>query len=343
MSALDAALEVVRPTLDSSLVSAKIFGLMCGYWAKWKNSTYTVTDVEVVSTSDLYNPESGRKSRSFTVAGKLDVRAVDVAARRVLFDHKTTSEAIEDPNGSYWRQLVVEGQASHYMLLEWLNEQKVDYAIWDAVKKPGISPKAISKADQKALQETKQYFGFDATKDELESVAADGRETNSLYSKRLAYDCSIERPEAYFQRRQVPRLNAEVVEYAKELWGHGQDILHSRQEDRWPRNSGACMLYGRPCMYLGVCSGHDTIDSENWKIKTNVHNELPIIGQNGGKDVLTNSRIRTFQTCRKKHYFQYELGVERVEEEETESLHFGSQFHLAMEVFFNYLKEHLGQ
>ena len=97
------------------------------------------------------------------------------------------------------------------------------------------------------------------------------------------------------------------------------------------------MNYGSPCVYLGICSGYDTPDSEKWQRKGNVHVELPTL-QGDGRDVLTNSRIRCFQTCRRKHYYQYELGIERIDEEEREALYFGNCWHTAQEAYFNALR-----
>jgi len=336
---LDAALEVIRPVLDDSdvskqIVAAKVAGLMAGYDAKWLDAPYHIDAVESVMTADLYNPETGRKSRSFTTAGKLDVRATEIGTgKKVLFDHKTTSEDISDPNSPYWRQLVVEGQATHYMLLEHLNGQKVDAAVWDVIRKPGISPKGLTKADLAETLTTGLYMGYKASEDDLGSLAADGRETPRMYTARLANDCINERPQWYFQRRTIPRLDGEILEYAADQWDIGQDILHARAENRNPRNSGACMLYHSPCKYLGVCSGHDTIDSENWVVKDWVHPELPQL-PGRGTDILTNSRMRTFQTCKRKHLYQYEMGVDRVENEEREVLFFGNLAHEAMEQFF---------
>jgi hypothetical protein len=45
--------------------------------------------------------------------------------------------------------------------------------------------------------------------------------------------------------------------------------------------------------------------------------------------VLTNSRLGVFRTCRRKHYYEYELGIERLDEEEAESLYFGTLWHEA--------------
>jgi hypothetical protein len=291
-------------------------------------------------TSDLYNPETGRKSRSFTTAGKLDVRATEIATgSKILFDHKTTSVDIIDPNAPYWRILQIEGQVSHYMLLEWLNQNKVDFGLWDVIRKPSISPKAVAKADAKEVLASRRYFEFELDDYELGQFEVDSRETTAMYAARLAHDCTHERPDWYFQRRKVARLDAEVRDYAMELWGHAQDILLTRNTGRWPRNSGACFTYNSPCKFLGICSGHDSVDSGAWETKAWVHPELPVLNNGRGVDVLTNSRVRTFQSCRRKHYFQYELGIEKIDEEEKEALFFGNMKHEALEQYFLALKK----
>lgn len=338
---IEAAIEVLKPGLAASepserIIAAKCMGLMWGYNARWANAPYLIESVERTVTSNLYNPETGRNSRSFRVAGKIDVMAREEGTDRyVIFDHKTTSEDISDPDSPYWRQLTVEQQATHYMLIEWLNARKVDYAIWDVVRKPGISPKLLTKKEQEHTYHTRKYLSdeFLLNQDDLDELAATGRETPRMYSARLALDCTIERPQWYFARRQVARLDAETLEYGKELWEHSQEILHARQTNRHARNSGACLLYGSPCKFLGICSGHDTVDSDKWRRREWVHPELPVL-DGTGKDILTNSRIRTFQTCRRKHQLQYEMGIERVDAEEREALIFGTKFHEALEAYF---------
>ena len=101
-----------------ALVLAKCRGLMAGYDSKWKGAPYLVGAVETLVESDLWNPETGRKSRTFRVAGQLDVTGWHATTgRRVIFDHKTTSDDIADPVSPYWKQLRVEAQPSHYALL----------------------------------------------------------------------------------------------------------------------------------------------------------------------------------------------------------------------------------
>jgi hypothetical protein len=333
---LAAGREVLIPLLEDQdaskrLIGAKCLGLLAGYDAKWRNAPYKIDDVECVLTSDLYNPATQRKSRTFTLAGKIDVRATEIGTgKKVIFDHKTTSDDIADPNSSYWRQLVVEGQVDQYMLLEWLNGNKVDLAIWNCVKKPGISPKGVAKKDITETLHFGKYFDYGMSTEELNILKETGRESDIMYSARLAYDCTFERPDHYFQRRSVPRIESEVLEYAADIWDHAQYIITMRQSKRYPRISKACMLHHSACQFLGLCSKHDTLDSGNWTTKTWVHPELGIIGQGNGNEILTNSRLQTL-ICPQKHYLQYELGVEKIDQEEREVLFFGNCWHLALE------------
>lgn len=50
---------------------------------------------------------------------------------------------------------------------------------------------------------------------------------------------------------------------------------------------------------------------------------------NDGRHILSNSRIRSFKTCPRKHYFEYVLGVRR---EPTEALRLGSAVHHGLDL-----------
>lgn len=340
MNALDAALKAIDAQYDwkrcdesQLLVRAKCRGLLRGYDARWRNAGWQTNAVETVVTSDFWNPTTGRKSRTFTVAGKLDAVATH-SGKTYVIDHKTTSSDISDPNGSYWRQLVVEGQPSHYMLLEWLNGRKPDGAVWDVTRKPGISPKKLDKATRQSVIANGTYCGEQVSIEDRQALGnGEERESFEMYEMRLTAE-TLEQPDRYFQRRNVPRLDSELHEYAAEIWDIGQEILTARRTERHYRNSGACMLYGSPCQFLGICSGYDTPDSDKWKKKPDVHPELNGEVQDG-RDVLTNSRLRCFQTCRRQHFFKYELGIERHEAEDRESLFFGTVFHIGLEAWWD--------
>ena len=320
---------------DADLIRAKCRGLLHGYDARYRNAGYVPISVEQTYTAPLINPETNRPSTKHRMAGKLDVLC-QYNGQMVVFDHKSTSQDITDPAGPYWRQLVVEGQVSHYMLLVWQHGTKADSAVWDVMRKPLIKPKKLKPADAKAATSLREYCNRPVSQESVDAVVRDGRETAEMYEARVAWECTQEEPDRYFQRRQVPRLDSELLEYARELWEHSQEILHARSTDRHARNSGACMLYNAPCKFLGICSGYDTPDSDKWVRKPQVHVELPEL-DGDGREHITNSRIRCFQTCRRKHYFQYELGIERADEEEREALFFGSCWHEGLRAWWETL------
>jgi hypothetical protein len=330
LAAVNAA--TIRADESQQIIAAKCRGLLAGYDARWSNSDIQPLLVEEMREADLFNPETNRKSRAFRTAGKLDVIA-QRRGRRLIVDHKTCSQDI-GPDAPYWRQLAIEGQATLYILLEWMNGVQVDEALWDVTRKPTIAPKKLTKGERMGVSARRSYCGRTISQESLNALQCDERETLEMYEARLADDCTNERPEWYFQRRTLPRLDNELLEYAQELWEHGQELLHVRNTDRHVRNPGACMLYGTPCKFLGICSGHDSPESDRWQQKGQVHNELPLLNGDG-RDVLTNSRIRCFQTCRRKHYYEYELGIERQDEEEKESLFFGSLYHAGLNAWWS--------
>jgi hypothetical protein len=338
---LDAALSALNRCIPidekQGLVVTKCRGLMRGYSRRWAETPYIVDEVESVVESELWNPESGRRSRTFRLAGKLDVTGW-LNGRRVIIDHKTASDDIGDPNSPYWRQLIVEAQPSYYSLMEWLNGRKVDDVVWDVVKKPAIRPKEVAKKDQEATLRTGLYFGSGLSDDAKAYLRETGRENFEMYEARLAYDCAETRTEWYFQRRSILRLDSALSEYATDLWENAQEVLHSRNTGRHAKNHKACLYKNTPCKFLGICSGYDEPTSDNWEKKQQVHAELPTLSGDG-RDVLTNSRMGEFMLCRQKHYLSYELGIERQDEEEAEALFFGSLWHSAQEAWWLALRD----
>lgn len=335
-TALQMAFDAI-PYDCEPLIAAKVRGLMRGYDARWHDANFITESTEQYVEAPLANIETNRSSRTFVLGGVIDVVGWQ-HERKMLIDHKSTSQDISDPNAPYWRQLQIEGQASQYMLLEWMNGRKVDGAIWDVMRKPQISPKKLSKAERASVVATHKYFDYRVSLETLNELQVEERETLEMYESRLSHDCTHERPEWYFQRRPVMRLDSEMYEYAKEVWDHGQEIIQTRANNRHVRNPGACMLYGTPCKFLGICSGHDMPDSDKWRTKQCVHNELTSKIEGSGKDILTNSRIRCFQTCKRKHFYEYELGIEKQDEEEREALLFGTVWHLALSAWFDFFK-----
>lgn len=331
---LMAALDSLPTTGDEQtlLIAAKCRGLMIGYDNRWKNAGWETISVEQVFHLPVINPETGHPSRTFQQAGKYD-GIIAREGRDYLLEHKTTSEDISDPNSSYWRRLVIDSQVSAYVLANWQDGRKLDGTVYDVIKKPGIRPKQLTNAECKEIVQGGTYLGYQLSEELRCSVVTSKQvEPLELYSIRLTDD-TLNNPQKYFCRRVIPRMDSEIVEYAKEVWEVGQSIMHARSRDAHYRNSEACVTYGAPCQFLGICSGHDTPESENWRASKTTHPELNI--EYDGKNLLTNSRIKTFQSCRRKHFYKYEMGIERQDQEEKESLYFGRMLHSALEAWWS--------
>lgn len=334
MTPLESALNAIDISTfgmpdPAPLIRAKCRGLLRGYDHRYRNAGYVPVSVEETLTAPLQNPDTGMPSRTFTVAGKIDLLA-EYQGGLYLIDHKLTSHDITDPMSMFWRSLTVDPQPAHYALLLWAQGRKVDGSVWDCIRRPMISPKKLTKSETKAAAATREYFSYRLNDGDIASLAADERETLDMYSARLEADCTRERPDWYFQRRPVPRMDADLLDYARELWQVSQEILFARKAPRQIRNCNACLAMNSPCRYLGICSGHSSIDSDQWTQGT-VNNELDVDGSD--KNIITQSRVKCFLTCRMKHHYQYELGLTRVDEEEREAIFFGSCIHSALEAW----------
>lgn len=363
--ALRAALEATgaampdEPTERQLLVAAKVRALMVGYDQRWLPSPDTpieerwvAVELERTVRMPLINPETSRASRTWQHGGKRD-GIVEGFGQRVLLEHKTTSENIKDPNDPYWRILMIDSQVSHYSLEAWQEGQKLDGTLYDVIRKPSIRPKNLDRKSISELMTRQSYLGVALdtflSADQISGLLADvaagvvRRETPELYAVRLSID-TIENPDTYYQRRRVPRMDSDLVEYAGELWEVGEDIRKTRVAARnaerspWYRNSSACMNYGRACTFLPLCAGYDSPESGRWVERDQVHPELDGI-EDDGRDLLTNSRIKTFQSCKRKHYFKYELGLSRPDEDEGEALYLGSLMHKALEAWWSVQQE----
>lgn len=334
MTALDAALAAIDDQTcpeDDGLTRAILRGLMHGYHARWADAPWVTLQVEHPFLQPIFNPATGKPSRTFQHAGRGDglIHHPETPGRLVGLEHKTASEDLS-PDAPYWRRLVFDAQVSGYALARWQAGEKLTGTLYDVIRKPGIRPKALSKADRAGIASSGTYHGFRVSDPLRQAVAHTvDREDAELFELRLRRDC-LDRAEWYFARREIPRLDAEIAEHADELWQIADEIRLARANDAHYRNSGACMAYGTPCGFLGICSGYDTPESDNWRQVPQVHAELDDFLEGSGRDVLTHSRMSTFRTCRRKHFYRYELGIERQDKEESYALLFGRIFHLAL-------------
>jgi len=169
--------------------------LLLGYF--WRYGSDDVEHIAVEQTFDLplVNPQTGAASRTFCLAGKIDgiVRLPD--ARLAVLEVKTAGESIA-PDAEYWLRLRCDAQVSQYVLAARAMGCDAATVLYDVTRKPTIRLRQ--------------------------------KETPEQYGERLLKDIG-ERPDYYFQRREIPRLEDELAECRAELWQQAQLILETRR------------------------------------------------------------------------------------------------------------------
>ena len=174
--------------------------LLLGHFWRYEADNVQFAAVEQSFSLPLVNPDTGAASRTFTLAGKMDgiVRLPD--GRLAVLEYKTAGEDIS-PNADYWRRLRCDAQISQYVLAARALGHDVATVLYDVTRKPTIR---LRKS-----------------------------ETPAEYGERLLADIG-ERPDYYYQRREIPRLEDELAEFQAELWQQAQLILETRRRAAAP-------------------------------------------------------------------------------------------------------------
>lgn len=230
---------------------AKAKALMLAYDIKYYPtlSQLKVIAVESEFRAPLINPVTSADSRTWLLAGKLDVIIQDVQGRYAIIEHKTSSEDLS-PESDYWPRLSIDGQISGYYVGAEVMGYKCDYCIYDVIKKPMLRPCMATPEDQRKYTKAGALYANQRLTDE----------TVQEYQDRLIADIS-DRPDHYFARRDVVRMQEDLVDYMYDMWACGREIREAQLAGRWPRNPNACKRYGM-CEYFPVCTKVADIEDE---------------------------------------------------------------------------------
>ncbi len=283
----DAAIDLATAGLTDPMMAATVRTLLAGYHWRYSEARLHPVAVEQAFEVPLINPDTGAASRTFVLAGKMDLRTPDE-----IVEYKTGGEDISD-GSMYWLRLRLDPQLSLYWLAARAMGCEPRVVVYDVTRKPTISPKKLTMADSAKFLDTAEYMGqrFDVLvsggRIEVNGVAAEVepgvksgtfavRETIDMWAARLLQDIS-ERPNFYYARREVPRLDDELAEFQAELWAESQTLLHRRARGLWPRtgcNTRACDY----CQFADLCLQRISVDPQNppagYEILPDVHPEL---------------------------------------------------------------------
>lgn len=266
----------------------KVATLLFGYFHYWEVQRcreHEPTDpVEIIATEQqfeipLRNPDTGKASRNFRLAGKIDkiVRLRD--GRLAVMEHKTAKADLA-PHSNYWKRLEIDQQISIYMIAARTIGYPVETVLYDVIRKPGIKPRtAVPTLDENGLKIVinihtgERVYGKRGKNGQPPAPRQTGsseegyvlqthKETVEEYGARLAADIDS-KPGWYFARKEIPRLRVDLDETEAELWHLQQEIRDRQKSKRWRRNASSCLRYNKAepdsdgedgaCEYLPVC------------------------------------------------------------------------------------------
>lgn len=238
--------------------------MMTSYAERYAQETFEVLEVEKAFEGVIRNPDTGRQSQTFRMAGKVDgiVRAGDEV---YLLEHKTASSL----TGDYLDRLWTDTQIALYSFYL----RQLGYPVVGVIY--NILLKARLKQRQGETQEE-----YEARRAALASKNKSGRSTAKRRSPESEEEFQARllewyaRPEA-FHRERIYLSEDRLAMLQEEVWEVTQQYLDANRRGKWLLNTSSCFSYQRPCDYLPYCqSGFSPVVGENLFEVRPPHEEL---------------------------------------------------------------------
>lgn len=238
--------------------------IMTGYASRYATEDFAIIEIEKSFTGNIRNPDTGRCSQTFVMAGKADA-IVQRSDGMYLLEHKTAASI----DSNYLDKLWTDTQIALYCY--YLRE--LGYPIVGVIY--NVLLKSRLKQSKGETQEE-----YEARHAELAAKNKSGKstakrqlpETNEEFQCRLA--AWYAKPEA-FHREFIYLSEDRLAMLQDEVWEITQQYLDARRRGKWLLNTSSCFSYQRPCEYLPYCqSGFNPNVVDNLYEITPPHEEL---------------------------------------------------------------------
>ncbi len=257
--------------------------LLAGYHWRW-GDTLKYLAVEQTFCLPLVNPATGRATPNWMQAGKIDgiVRLED--GRLADKENKLFGEDL-GPNADLWKRLRIDHQVSLYRIASRGLGHETETTLYDLTRKPNIKPTQVPNLDLDGLKVVHNVSGIRVvnangtwrqTASAKEGYVLDSRPmTVAEWGERLNQDIAT-RPEYYYNRQELPRLECDLEEVREELWDIQRTYREAQLSGRWYRtvNRNTCPY----CSYYDLCtSGFDPerdVLPDGFERVSDVHPEL---------------------------------------------------------------------
>ena len=267
----------------------KIWVMLTEYFMYWQPLDHIATEMEF--DIPLINPETGRASRNWTLAGKIDgvIKIQQPDGRMAVLEHKTTSLDVQDPGSPYWKQLRMDTQISIYLTAA-RQTFPVETVIYNVIRKPQHKPKAIPTKDEVGFKIVldadgkramkKDGYPYQSANKDKGYVLQTRQETPDEYGARIR-EIVHAAPQDWFFRQEIPRLQCDLDEAATDLWLTTKMLNFCINKNAFPKRSSQCIGFGT-CPYFDLCTGDydpasGTVPDGYVKLD-NVHPELSAEG-----------------------------------------------------------------
>lgn len=304
--ATDAALEAMdvyfsqHPDPQMDLHRARLRGIIRAYGERWNKDSelYNVLAVEELMMAPIKSLDTGKDS-GFIAGGKIDaVIQENVGGKSLMvLDHKFLSTAFTPEKAEH---LTIDGQPSQYAYLCWSEGIKVSHVMWDSIVK---------------------------------SLHRKGKDESWGHLEDRVFDIYCEDKDR-FSRYKVPIVKDNVVEYLVELYHWAKELGAESKGAVHLKSRSHCFEYNRPCQYLGLCTGYGDVNDGTWRRVGSEHKELTLPEGVNPFQIITNSRLKTYQTCRQLHHYRCNEGLEKIKAENEEALYVGSAGHQGLEAYW---------
>lgn len=267
-----------------SIEQATLATLITCYQWRWAESEIEILACEKSFRIPLRNPKTGRVSTKFDHAGKIDKSILLEDGRQGIMEHKLLGVP-HGPDSDLNKMRRLDPQVTLYLHAERVLGQPAETVIHDITRKPTIKPTEIPELDEHGLKIVlnehgqREYTGSGRPRqagDKSKGLVLKTRPmTPAEWSDKLRTDIG-ERPDFYFSRTEVPRLDSEIEEGLQDLWDAQKTIAEAQNTGRWFRsvNRSSCPF----CEYFSLCCAKYDLDSmgvpEGFTQSDNFHPEL---------------------------------------------------------------------
>jgi|2_EtaG_2_1085320.scaffolds.fasta_scaffold02436_10 hypothetical protein len=213
--------------------------------------------VEPTFVHKIRNPETGAKSRSFILSGKID-GLVHLKGTNELYIKENKTAATID--GAYLERLWSDFQSMLYA--RYIDDivsdgfgMRVVGVLYDITEKTRIRRKAGETVDK--FEERLGRYKTEKTIEKHREAGPKPAETWEAFRERMKRE--YENPDK--MHRELIRFDEQrLADIDGEVWEMTQQILDARRRDRWSMNTSQCYSFGFGCSFVPICRAGGVLD-----------------------------------------------------------------------------------